>query len=187
MKLRYETFLGIEEKHKKNFIKHAGELHRQFKIRLRSLARDENGNYSKEPPTLYAHLSTVAPYWKKFVENVTKEEFVMDKKIKAGEKNPFVTRLYAWEYARQNTDSVVDDPATLEILEDVVVNTGALMSFRTHCGKTYTKTAFNTFKWTNILCPKKLANDGIFCGHYVGCFIEDVLRLDETSISVNVS
>ncbi|KAL6557058.1 hypothetical protein OROHE_006934 [Orobanche hederae] len=114
--------------------------------------KDKNGNYSKEPPTLYAHLSTVAPYWKEFVENATKEEFVvkskqnkeraegvearyrkaclgyarireiiMDKKIKAGEKNPVVTRLDAWEYARQNADGVVDDPATLEILEDVVV------------------------------------------------------------------
>ncbi|KAL6582206.1 hypothetical protein OROMI_006220 [Orobanche minor] len=61
----------------------------------------------------------------------------------------------------------------------------ALMSFWTRCGKTYTKTAFNTFKWTNILCPKQLANDGILCGHYVGCFVEDVLRLGETSISVN--
>ncbi|KAL6544392.1 hypothetical protein OROMI_023254 [Orobanche minor] len=61
----------------------------------------------------------------------------------------------------------------------------ALMSFRTRCGKTYTKTAFNTFKWTNIPCPKQLANDGILCGHYVGCFFEDVLRLGETSISVN--
>ncbi|KAL6518120.1 hypothetical protein OROMI_033821 [Orobanche minor] len=116
-----ETFLGIEEKHKKNIIKHAGELHRQFRTRLRALARDENGNYSKEPPTLYAHLSTVAPYWKEFVENATKEEFVMDKKIKAGEKNPVVTRLDAWEYVRKNADGVVDDPATLEILEDVIV------------------------------------------------------------------
>ncbi|KAL6550437.1 hypothetical protein OROMI_020925 [Orobanche minor] len=61
----------------------------------------------------------------------------------------------------------------------------ALMSFRTRCGKTYTKTAFNTFKWTNILCPKQLANDGNLCGHYVGCFVEDVLRLGETSIIVN--
>ncbi|KAL6518119.1 hypothetical protein OROMI_033820 [Orobanche minor] len=34
-------------------------------------------------------------------------------------------------------------------------------------------------------CPKQLANDGILCGHYVGCFVEDVLRLGETSISVN--
>ncbi|KAL6544391.1 hypothetical protein OROMI_023253 [Orobanche minor] len=152
MKLR-ETFLGIEEKHKNNIIKHAGELHQQFRTSLRALARDENGNYSKEPPTLYAHLSTVAPYWKEFVENATKEEFVvkskqnkeraegvearyrkaclgyarireiiMDKKIKAGEKNPVVTRLDAWEYARQNADGVVDDPATLEILEDVVIS-----------------------------------------------------------------
>ncbi|KAL6558724.1 hypothetical protein OROMI_019074 [Orobanche minor] len=73
-----------------------------------------------EPPPLYAHFSVVAPYWKEFVENAVKEDFVMDKKIKAGEKNPVVTRLDAWEYARRNADGIVDDPATIEILEDVV-------------------------------------------------------------------
>ncbi|XP_074363752.1 uncharacterized protein LOC141704410 isoform X2 [Apium graveolens] len=61
----------------------------------------------------------------------------------------------------------------------------ALVSFRTGRGKTFTKMAYNTFKCTNIECPKQLPNDGIFCGHYVGCFIEDVLCSGETSISVN--
>ncbi|KAK1399225.1 hypothetical protein POM88_009088 [Heracleum sosnowskyi] len=37
-----------------------------------------------------------------------------------GENNPVVTRLDAWEYARRNADGVVDDPVTLQVLEDVI-------------------------------------------------------------------
>lgn len=45
----------------------------------------------------------------------------MKKKIDAGEENPVVTRLDAWEYARTNADGVVEDPVTLQVLEDVVI------------------------------------------------------------------
>ncbi|KAL6532728.1 hypothetical protein OROGR_013688 [Orobanche gracilis] len=34
-------------------------------------------------------------------------------------------------------------------------------------------------------CPKQLTSDGISCGSYVGCYIEDLLRSAETSIGVN--
>lgn len=70
-----ETFHGIGDEHLKNIKKRAGELHRQFRGRLRSLAKDENGNYSAEPPAEYASFSSVTPYWKEFVEQARKEEF----------------------------------------------------------------------------------------------------------------
>ncbi|KAL6506218.1 hypothetical protein OROGR_024399 [Orobanche gracilis] len=57
--------------------------------------------------------------------------------------------------------------------------------FRTNCGRSYTSIAFNAFKWTTIQCPKQLTSDGISCGYYVGCYIEDLLRSAETSIGVN--
>lgn len=146
-----ETFNGIEEVHRKKIISRAGTLHRQFRTRLRNLARDENGNYSTEPPPLYANLSTVAPCWKEFVESSVTGNFVekskknkeraesmearyrkacvgyarireiiIAEKIKAGQENPVVTRIDAWEYARRNADGVVDDPVTLQVMEDVV-------------------------------------------------------------------
>ncbi|KAL6511357.1 hypothetical protein OROHE_020439 [Orobanche hederae] len=34
-------------------------------------------------------------------------------------------------------------------------------------------------------CPKQLTSDGISCGYYVGCYIEDLLRSAETSIGIN--
>lgn len=133
-------------------ISHAGNLHRQFRTRLRNLAKDGKGQYSAEPPRLYAHFSTVAPYWKEFVENSMKEDFkeksqkntakaqamearykkacvgyarireiIMQEKVNKGEKNPVVTRLDTWEYARRNADGKINDPVTLRLLEDVVV------------------------------------------------------------------
>lgn len=72
-----ETFHGVEEEHKKKIISRAGALHRTFRTRLRGLAKDSNGNYSSVPPHLYAHFSTVGPYWNQFVENSMKEEFVV--------------------------------------------------------------------------------------------------------------
>lgn len=45
----------------------------------------------------------------------------MTKKIEAGEENPVVSRVDAWEYARRNADGVCNDPATLQILEDAVL------------------------------------------------------------------
>ncbi|KAK1378144.1 hypothetical protein POM88_024888 [Heracleum sosnowskyi] len=41
-------------------------------------------------------------------------------KINAGEKNPTVSQLEAWEYARRNADGEVNDPARLQVLQDVV-------------------------------------------------------------------
>lgn len=73
-----ETFHGVEEEHKEKIISRAGALHRQFRTRLRKLARGENGNYSVEPPPLYAHFSSVAPYWKEFVATSMKEGFVVN-------------------------------------------------------------------------------------------------------------
>ncbi|KAL6556943.1 hypothetical protein OROHE_006819 [Orobanche hederae] len=35
-------------------------------------------------------------------------------------------------------------------------------------------------------CPKQLTSDGISCGYYVGCYIEDSLHSAETSIGINV-
>ncbi|KAL6579885.1 hypothetical protein OROMI_007909 [Orobanche minor] len=58
----------------------------------------------------------------------------------------------------------------------------AMRCFRTNCGRSCTRTAFNAFKWTTIQCPKQLTSDGISCGYYVGCYIEDLLRSAETSI-----
>ncbi|KAL8089651.1 hypothetical protein AgCh_039222 [Apium graveolens] len=93
----------------------------KFRTNLRILVKDKHGNYSAEPPALYAHFSSVAPYWKEFIENAMKEDFVIKKKIDAGEKNHVVTRLDAWEYARSDENDIVKDPATLQVLEDVVV------------------------------------------------------------------
>ncbi|KAL6499861.1 hypothetical protein OROGR_027771 [Orobanche gracilis] len=61
----------------------------------------------------------------------------------------------------------------------------AMRCFRTNCGRSCTRTALNAFKWTTIQCPKQLTSDGISCGYYVGCYIEDLLRSAETSIGVN--
>ncbi|KAL6506180.1 hypothetical protein OROGR_024361 [Orobanche gracilis] len=71
-----ETFNGVEEEHRKKIISHAGNLHRKFRTRLRTLARDENGNYSTSPPHLYAHFSTVTPCWKEFVQKSSEVEFL---------------------------------------------------------------------------------------------------------------
>ncbi|KAL6527971.1 hypothetical protein OROHE_014921 [Orobanche hederae] len=71
-----ETFNGVEEEHRKKIISRAGNLHRQFRTRLRTLARDENGNYSTSPPPLYAHFSTVTPCWKEFVQKSSEVEFL---------------------------------------------------------------------------------------------------------------
>ncbi|KAL6579888.1 hypothetical protein OROMI_007912 [Orobanche minor] len=145
-----ETFNGVEEEHRKKIISRAGNLHRQFRTRLRTLARDENGNYSTSPPPLYAHFSTVTPCWKEFVQKSSKVEFeksnknkeraqamearyrkacvgyarlreiIINEKIKKGEQNPVVTQLDEWEYARRNAEGVVDDPVAIQVLEDVV-------------------------------------------------------------------
>lgn len=72
-----ETFQGVEDEHKRKIIARAGTLHRTFRTILRSLAKDSIGNYSAVPPCLYAHLSSVEPYWKQFVENLMKEEFMV--------------------------------------------------------------------------------------------------------------
>ncbi|KAL6563021.1 hypothetical protein OROHE_005608 [Orobanche hederae] len=61
----------------------------------------------------------------------------------------------------------------------------AMRCFRTNCGRSCTRTAFNAFKWTTIQFPKQLSSDGISCGYYVGCYIEDLLRSAETSIGIN--
>ncbi|WOG86065.1 hypothetical protein DCAR_0205262 [Daucus carota subsp. sativus] len=61
----------------------------------------------------------------------------------------------------------------------------AMIKFRTNGGKKYTMTSFNSFKWMNVQCPKQ--RDGISCGYYVGCFIEDILGTGETKINVNIS
>ncbi|KAK1384152.1 hypothetical protein POM88_021887 [Heracleum sosnowskyi] len=70
-----ETFRGIEPEHKKAIIARAGELHRQFRTRLRSIAKDDDGNYSEKPPALYADLSSVERYWNEFVRNSLQENF----------------------------------------------------------------------------------------------------------------
>lgn len=97
-----ETFHGIEEEHKKKIISHVGSLHRQFRTRLRNLARDESGNYSAVPPPLYAHLSTMAPYWNEFVENSMNEDFVAKSKRNKDQANSMEARYRkAWVgYAR---------------------------------------------------------------------------------------
>ncbi|KAL6544843.1 hypothetical protein OROMI_023705 [Orobanche minor] len=79
------NFTGLDENHKKTIISRAGCYHRVFRTRLRSLARDDNGNYSAQPPILYRELSTVTPYWNDFVEQALKEEF-MEKSKKNKER-----------------------------------------------------------------------------------------------------
>ncbi|KAL6531447.1 hypothetical protein OROMI_027810 [Orobanche minor] len=70
------------------------------------------------------------------------------------------------------------EPFFLSLLED------AMGCFLTNCGSC-TRTAFNAFKWTTIQCPRQLTSDGISCGYYVGCYIEDLLHSTETSIGIN--
>ena len=72
-----ETFLGVENEHKEKIISRAGSLHRQFRTRLRKIARDDNGKYLVDPPPEYENFSSVTPYWKDFVENSTKEDFLV--------------------------------------------------------------------------------------------------------------
>lgn len=45
----------------------------------------------------------------------------MKDKINSGVKNPILTRLDAWEYARHDSDGQVRDPATLQVLQDAVI------------------------------------------------------------------
>ena len=46
-----------------------------FRTRLRSLARDSEGNYSDEPPIIYSDMSSVADHWKDFVAHASTLEF----------------------------------------------------------------------------------------------------------------
>ncbi|KAL6582372.1 hypothetical protein OROMI_006386 [Orobanche minor] len=39
--------------------------------------------------------------------------------------------------------------------------------------------------YRSLKCPKQLTSDGISCGYYVGCYIEDLLRSAKTSIGIN--
>ncbi|ONK61556.1 uncharacterized protein A4U43_C08F31190 [Asparagus officinalis] len=57
-----------------------------------------------------------------------------------------------------------------------------MKSYRTLRGGKISKTAYNRFNWSNIQCPKQM--DGIHCGHYVCCFIKDILAFGDTSIPV---
>ncbi|KAL8108077.1 hypothetical protein AgCh_024498 [Apium graveolens] len=57
--------------------------------------------------------------------------------------------------------------------------------FRTNPGKKYTAKMFNSFKWTKVQCPKQALNDGIYCGYFVGSFMEDLLCAGRTQISPN--
>ncbi|KAL6531449.1 hypothetical protein OROMI_027812 [Orobanche minor] len=88
-----ETFNGVEEEHRKKIISRAGNLHRQFRTRLRTLARNEKGNYSTSPPPLYAHFSTVTPCWKEFVQKSSEVEF-LEKSSKNKERAKAVEARY---------------------------------------------------------------------------------------------
>ncbi|ONK61542.1 uncharacterized protein A4U43_C08F31040 [Asparagus officinalis] len=57
-----------------------------------------------------------------------------------------------------------------------------MKSYRTLRGGKISKTAYNRFNWSNIQCPKQM--DDIHCGHYVCCFIKDILAFGGTSIPV---
>ncbi|KAL8108873.1 hypothetical protein AgCh_025105 [Apium graveolens] len=48
------------------------------------------------------------------------DEIKMKDKINSGVKNPIVTRLDTWEYARRDADGQVRDPTTLQVLQDAV-------------------------------------------------------------------
>ncbi|KAK1372739.1 hypothetical protein POM88_028932 [Heracleum sosnowskyi] len=61
----------------------------------------------------------------------------------------------------------------------------AMRTFRTHNRKKYSWTTFNSFRWTNVKCPKQAFNDGIYCAYYVGCFIEDIMCSNKTTVDVN--
>ena len=45
----------------------------------------------------------------------------IQEKTEKGEKDPIVTRLDAWEYARRNVNDIVDDPVAVQLLKDVVI------------------------------------------------------------------
>ncbi|KAL6552363.1 hypothetical protein OROHE_007727 [Orobanche hederae] len=47
-------------------------------------------------------------------------EKIIAERIQKGEENPIVARLELWEAARRNADGVIDDPESLQILEDVL-------------------------------------------------------------------
>ncbi|KAK1387183.1 hypothetical protein POM88_015361 [Heracleum sosnowskyi] len=67
----------------------------------------------------------------------------------------------------------------------VPYNVGAMRMFRSHSGKKYTSTMFNSFRWTKVQCPKQTLGDGIYCGYFVGSFIEDLLCAGQTKINAN--
>ncbi|WOG86092.1 hypothetical protein DCAR_0205290 [Daucus carota subsp. sativus] len=46
-------------------------------------------------------------------------EKIIQEKTEKGEKDPIVTRLDAWEYARRNVNDIVDDPVAVQLLKDV--------------------------------------------------------------------
>ncbi|WOG82404.1 hypothetical protein DCAR_0101568 [Daucus carota subsp. sativus] len=76
------------------------------------------GNYARR------NLPIICDDWRKDewknVKQTLWDEIKMKDKINSSVKNPIVTRLDAWEYARRDADGEVSDPATLQVLEDVV-------------------------------------------------------------------
>lgn len=51
----------------------------------------------------------------------------------------------------------------------------------------YKKARVGYARIREIICPKQELDDGIYCGYYIGCFIEDILATCETNMNVNFS
>ncbi|KAK1370775.1 hypothetical protein POM88_036867 [Heracleum sosnowskyi] len=106
-----ETFNGVGDEHRKKIIHRAGNLHRGFHTRLRSMARDSTGNYSAKPPPYVCAL---------FFRRTSLESVCGTVNERRVCENPTVSQLDAWEYARRDADGKINDPVTLQILQDVV-------------------------------------------------------------------
>ena len=65
----------VDESNKRALISKAGVHHRNFRTRLRSLARDFQGNLSDKPPLLYSNMRSVFEHWTEFVAQSSTSDF----------------------------------------------------------------------------------------------------------------
>ncbi|KAL6580903.1 hypothetical protein OROMI_006826 [Orobanche minor] len=111
------------------------------------------------------------PFWNAdpWIEHIIKENVleVLDTQWLSASSLIFYIRKHRVLVAINTTTESIYfmDPAPMTTiakyrsLKALVEN--AMRCFRTNCGRSCTRTAFNAFKWTTIQYPKQLTSDGI--------------------------